>query len=345
MSRLYNLDYLRGLAAFGIMIFHYLAWTCGKFEAETMMGRIGIYGVSIFYVLSGLTLYYVYYDKMKPSWSELCSFFRKRVFRIFPLLWVVTLTSIILSRKIPILFNVFLNLTGLFGFVKWSTFYSTGVWSIGNELVFYTFFPLFVLLAKSRRLLFVLFCILIFIIYLYFALQKLSPEQTLKEQWRDYVNPLNQLFLFLGGFLIGLLFHKVYFRNIVVLGMLFFGLIIFAIVPAQGNEITLVTGTNRLIFTFGCFLICLSFYKLAFRLPGVIHNPLILLGEASYSVYLLHPIVYKIVGIFRTHIFYFSDSVRFGSAVVLTLVGSYFTYKYFETYFIELGRRKLTVFA
>ena len=67
MNRLYNLDYLRGLVTFGIMIYHYLSWTLGKFTADTFMGRVGIYGVSIFYVLSGLTLYYVYYDKMKPS--------------------------------------------------------------------------------------------------------------------------------------------------------------------------------------------------------------------------------------------------------------------------------------
>ena len=63
MNRLYNLDYLRGIVAFGIMIYHYFLWTFGKFSADTFIGRLGIYGVSIFYVLSGLTLYYVYYER------------------------------------------------------------------------------------------------------------------------------------------------------------------------------------------------------------------------------------------------------------------------------------------
>jgi exopolysaccharide production protein ExoZ len=80
MNRLYNLDYLRGLAAFGIMIYHYLSWTLGNFSADTFMGRLGIYGVSIFYVLSGLTLYYVYFDKMKPSKEDIISFFKKKNF-------------------------------------------------------------------------------------------------------------------------------------------------------------------------------------------------------------------------------------------------------------------------
>ena len=43
--RIYSLDYLRGLAAVGIMVYHYLSWTLGKYQADTIMGRIGIYGV------------------------------------------------------------------------------------------------------------------------------------------------------------------------------------------------------------------------------------------------------------------------------------------------------------
>ncbi|MCB0760440.1 MAG: acyltransferase family protein, partial [Flavobacteriales bacterium] len=76
MGRLYNLDYLRGLAAFGIMIYHYLTWTLGKFSADDFLGRLGVYGVSVFYVLSGLTLYYVYFHKMQPTRQELVSFFK-----------------------------------------------------------------------------------------------------------------------------------------------------------------------------------------------------------------------------------------------------------------------------
>lgn len=136
-KRLYNLDYLRGLAAFSIMLYHLMTWNNGVYSGQSVLGRIGIYGVSIFYILSGLTLYYVYYNKMSPTAHEVIIFFKKRILRIFPLLWLVTIVSILMHRKLPDINNLILNLTGLFGFIKWDTYFSPGVWSIGNELVFY----------------------------------------------------------------------------------------------------------------------------------------------------------------------------------------------------------------
>lgn len=61
-GRLHNLDYLRGLAASGIMIYHYSMWTNGHADIDSFICRVGVYGVSIFYVLSGLTLFVVYQE-------------------------------------------------------------------------------------------------------------------------------------------------------------------------------------------------------------------------------------------------------------------------------------------
>jgi exopolysaccharide production protein ExoZ len=342
MNRLYNLDYLRGLAAFGIMIYHYLSWTLGKFSADTFMGRLGIYGVSIFYVLSGLTLYYVYYDKMKPSKEDIVSFFKKRIFRIFPLLWLVTIIAVILTRKSPDFYNLFLNLTGLFGFIKWDTYFSAGVWSIGNELVFYVFFPFFILFIKKLKPLMLVLTFVLLGLYLYFAFVKLNPDLTLSEQWKNYVNPLNQVFLFLGGFLIGFFFHNTKIKNSIIFPLIIFSFVAFTFYPASGDTINIVTGTNRLVFTFCCFLICFCFYKLTFKFPEFIHKPLTILGEASYSVYLLHPIVWTFTGVatglFSKYIFYFPVSARLILSVLLTLIISFYVYQYFEKYFMKIGR-------
>ncbi len=278
MNRLYNLDYLRGLAAFGIMIFHYLSWTWGTSPADSILGRIGIYGVSIFYVLSGLTLYFVYHNKMKPSKAELIAFFRKRFFRIFPLLWLVIILRIMLFNQSPNLVDLFLNLTGLFGFVSWDRYLATGVWSIGNELVFYVFFPFFILFIKKVKALMVLLSLLLFGIYIYFAFIELDPGLTLSAQWKDYVNPLNQVFLFLGGFLIGYFFHSLRVKSSVSISMLFIALVLFSFYPASGDTIQLVTGPNRLVFTACCFLVCMGFYKLNFKFNDAVHKPLALLG-------------------------------------------------------------------
>jgi exopolysaccharide production protein ExoZ len=346
MNRLYNLDYLRGLVAFGIMIYHYSRWTVGEFSSDTFMGRLGIYGVSIFYVLSGLTLYYVYNDRMIPSKEDILSFFKKRVFRILPLLWLVTIISILLAQKKPDLIDLLLNLSGLFGFVAWDKYFSIGVWSIGNELVFYVFLPFFILFAKKVKPLMVALSLAILGLYLYFAFVKLTPDLTLSEQWKNYVNPLNQVFLFLGGFLIGLFLHHVKFKNALTITLLILGVALFTFYPATGNAINLVTGSTRLIFTASCFLICIGFYKLAIQFPAFIHKPLTLLGEASYSVYLLHPLVWTLTGIasgiFRSHVFYFPDFINFIVSVVLTLVISYFVYQHFEKYFMKLGHSNKT---
>lgn len=342
MIRLYNLDYLRGLAAFGIMIYHYLSWSLGKFTSDTFMGRLGIYGVSIFYVLSGLTLYYVYFDKMKVSKEDIAAFFKKRIFRIFPLLWLVTIAAIILSRKLPDFFDLFLNLSGLFGFIKWDTYFSAGVWSIGNELVFYVFFPFFILFTKRSKPLMITLALVLLGLYLYFAFVKLNPNLTLSEQWKNYVNPLNQVFLFLSGFLIGYFFQKAKIKNSLILTLLILSALIFTFYPATGDTINLVTGYNRLIFTLCCIVICFCFYKLTLKFPEFIHRPLTLLGEASYSVYLIHPIIYKLSGIALLicgkYLFNIPEAVRLLSSVILTLIISYYVYQYFEKYFMKFGR-------
>ena len=54
--RLPGLDYLHGLAAFGIMTYHYCSWIFGEQPAASFLGRLGIYGVAIFYIVSGQTL-------------------------------------------------------------------------------------------------------------------------------------------------------------------------------------------------------------------------------------------------------------------------------------------------
>ena len=339
-TRLYNLDYLRGLAAFGIMIYHYSVSTTGRFTSETMLGRIGIYGVSVFYVLSGLTLFYVYHDKMIPTWGDISSFFIKRVFRIFPLLWLCTLITVILSRSIDVP-ELILNLTGLFGFVAWNHHIATGAWSIGNELVFYVFFPLFILSSKRSMPLFLTLSAVLLGIYLYFAFYVLDATRTLTVQFGNYSNPLNQVFLFLGGFVTGLFFRNRNVPGYVSLGVLLLGLGLFVFYPAEGNTVNLVTGWNRIVFTVACFAICFGFYKLPLRFPRFVDYPLTLLGEASYSVYLLHPIVYKMMKVMMAQAERILPVPRFALpllSVAVTLVVSYIVYERVEKFFMRKGK-------
>ncbi len=348
MNRLNNLDYLRGLAAFSIMCFHYTSWSYSEPQAATFIGRLGIYGVAIFYILSGLTLHYVYQNKMKPSLPDIKDFARKRFFRIFPLLWLVTIATIVLSRQFPDILKLVLNLTGLFGLVQWDKYFAVGVWSIGNELVFYLFLPLYFFLYKKHKPGFLTLSGVTLFIYLLFAFHILDPAFTLASQWRNYVNPLNQVFLFLSGFCIIIICNRSKFaayldKPVYCYGLLILGLAIFIFYPCTGDAIHLVTGLPRLIFTASCFLVCLAVFKLPLRLPKFIHSPLSLLGEASYSVYLLHPLVYGLVNTVKGKVPMLGKimplPVVIATAIVATLVISYFVYAYFEKFFMKIGKR------
>jgi peptidoglycan/LPS O-acetylase OafA/YrhL len=106
-SRLHGLDYLRGIAALGIMVYHYSSWTIGERPASSVLGRIGIYGVAIFYILSGQALSFNYNNQLNPTISSLKNFYKKRAYRIFPLFWAVTIASVILSKQKPALQTYF----------------------------------------------------------------------------------------------------------------------------------------------------------------------------------------------------------------------------------------------
>ena len=175
----------------------------------------------------------------------------------------------------------------------------------------------------------------ILVCYLYFAFIKLNTNLSLSEQWRNYINPLNQVFLFLGGFLIGYFFNNKKIQMKTSFILLILGLLIFIFYPSSGNSINIVTNISRLVFSFSCFIICLSIYKITKNLPQIIHQPLSSLGEMSYSVYLIHPIIWKIF-----NLFYNSEIKieKIAYMMIITLIISYFVYTYFEKVFMKLGK-------
>lgn len=328
MKRLHNLDYLRGLAAFSIMLYHFQSWAIGSFTADTFWGRIGLYGVSIFYILSGLTLYLVNRKQLVPK-----AFFIKRFFRIYPLLIFATLATIILHRSLPPIKMILLNLTGLFGFVTPRGYIATGAWSIGNELVFYALFPVLWSLLKFHKswVLWLagggLFCL--------YAFYLLSPTAQMADQWATYVNPLNQVPYFMVGLLIA---HYLDTKELSVwqnAALFLIGIAVFVGLPTGANLSELVAGVQRLFFTLSITLICTAFFKSESQLHPVFHKPLSILGEASYSVYLLHPLVWAVA---QKGLPYVNAWVVIVVAAAASIAGGYVVYRYFEMYFIGYGK-------
>lgn len=341
-SRIYSLDYLRGLTAFGIMLFHFTSWTFGSYYAEDFLGRVGLYGVSVFYVLSGLTLFLIYYESLKPTWKSLAGFAVKRTFRIFPLLWITVGLTLLLNPKLYDPRLLFLSLTGLFGYFEPAGGLGTGVWSIGNELVFYAFFPFLLLLARFNRFAFLGVSGLLMAISLYFAFFVFRGQEPLAEQWPIYVNPLNQIILFVGGLVLGCFTVNYNFgkpNSLIATLVIAIALLLFTFYPAAGDRISLVSDWNRVIFLALSFIICGAVYLGNYQFPAFLNKPLAFTGEISYGLYLLHPIMYTITfGANKILKLGVPPLYLMGIAFISAFVGSYLVFRYFETPLIKAGK-------
>jgi exopolysaccharide production protein ExoZ len=333
IKRYESLDVLRGLCALSILFYHYLGWTLGHFSASNVIGRFGVYGVSMFYVLSGLTMYLVYFNKFSFSFSFFREFYIKRFFRIYPLMVFVVLLSYFLFGTKNSWQEQLMIITGLFSVLKWDAATPLGMWSIGNELSFYLLLPfIFVSLKKGLVPTFVI-SILIFGAYLYFAFVVLNfPQQTVTED-RDYKNPLNQAGLFLGGILIGHIFKKKDFTRNQMLATLIFFCLAYCFYPSSGELKNIYIGIERVVYTLICFGIALSMFKIDIgEVRGKYKKPFLILGEISYSLYLMHGVIWGIVVLTGIKIRYVLPL-----STLLTFIASYFVYRYIESPIRDLG--------
>jgi exopolysaccharide production protein ExoZ len=339
LTRLAGLDYLRGLSALGIMLFHYRLWYTGVESSESVFTRIGIYGVCVFYVLSGLTLYLVYAKVDKLNLSNLKLFYLKRILRIFPLLWLATFLKLLIDGNIPDATVLLTNLSGAIAFYRWDQTIAFGTWSIGHELAFYVFFPFLLYFLRKSSITFYFITALIFSIYVVFAFRILSTQQPFIDQWKTYTNPLNHAFLFISGMWVGRIFESISISKKMAWLVLLASVLIFVFFPVSGERIHLVVGFNRLIFTLTAIMICIAFYKIDFSLPKPIDRSLIILGHSSYSVYLLHPLMYrvtkKLAELCATYFFVIPNVVLLTTSALITIPISYLVYRYFESYFIR----------
>ncbi len=343
-SRIASVDYLRGMMAISIMLYHYITWS--GVEYSQFMNVFSIYGVSIFYILSGLSLALAY-DKQAASLQNLRCYIIKRIFRIFPLFSIAVTATIILKYVQYIILNkefnasiyeIILNYSLVFGFVDTSLYLPIGGWSIGNEMVFYALFPVIMFFVVKRMNFALYFSYLMALfVYVYFAFFMFGETATSLEKWYKYINPFNQLFLFYSGVMIALLFSGIRVSRLI--GSFFIVAIfsIFIFYPVGGEREDLTEGVARLLLTFLSISLVFLIYRTKLSIHKTLGNRLLFLGKVSYSVYLLHPLV----GLPMAFVFeYFGLGVPFSYliSIMVTLYISHLSYKYVEMPMINKGK-------
>lgn len=350
MGRLESLDYLRGAMALSVMVYHYVNWSMppdSLLGGESVLGRLGIYAVSIFYVLSGLSLTMVYQNRI-DSVKQVYLFALKRVFRIFPLFWLATSMYLIFQvvsfslegRSYGVSFySLFMNYSLLFGFFDHDAYLITGGWSIGNELVFYACLPMILWLNSKWRYALFWFFALSCICGVYYAFFALTTESSLVAQWETYITPFNQLFLFAGGILVGVYgsaLRKV--NRLYMAGVAAASCLLFCLWPASGDQIQIVCGINRVIFTLCCLSLVLAIYVLNPVLKPFLARVFGFFGEACYSIYILHPLVAAPL-VFIASKIGLKVGYAYGVSFFATLLMSGFCFRYVERPMIAVGRR------
>lgn len=292
--------------------------SAGKFNCDphnTIENLPLAQGVSFFFVLSGFILTYVYKDL--AGLKQTLHFLAARIARVWPVFFVSGVVTYFLSPvsllpKTPIdTFTIFTSqFFMLHGWVPQRLFYfslDTPSWSISTEFFFYLAFPLLILNLRktwlTKLLLVAALPITLICLCQFYNLPFIGEERQASSHALLYINPLSRIFEFYLGMLtcLGLTKLRTYQFNpllvtvaelgsiAVIAGMLcniepwLFKSGITTAIPAL--SIYLKYCGNALGYVAVILAVGLErgYLSKVLRLPV-----LVLLGEVSYSVYLLH---------------------------------------------------------
>ncbi|MBE5927833.1 MAG: acyltransferase [Lachnospiraceae bacterium] len=185
-ERLFYLDFVRAIAVILILLTHYNAWfvfgvaepqlnKCVLFEYPFGI-YIGDLGVSLFLIISGAALMYVYNGKL-----SLISFYKKRFLSIYPMFWMAYLVAVLpklglwsaMGLDIP-KWRIFVTIAGMDGYLSeyGAGFYILGEWFLGFIVLFYLIFPILrVLIQKYEIITWIAIAVIYCVVIRYYNLE------------------------------------------------------------------------------------------------------------------------------------------------------------------------------
>jgi len=289
------LDFLRGVAALGIVVHHYLAWT--KIGGVQSLGTFGVY---TFFILSALTMMMVYDQEFSSGIKveSLKAFYRNRFARIVPLLTLVATIYLLLApggswdKTVIRLAQAVLTGTGLFAFhLPGYIGTGAGVWSLGIEILFYALFPMVCLLARSTTTWNFAIALVVSIVGQMALFSVIAPMYG--KTPGTHFDFFNAFLMHAPFFVIGVLIYAL--PNGKIRGAFPIGAAIFLGAVASSLWIKIPVFTSQgyfLALTAACGLSVALLYRS--ELPPFLAAPSTFFGEISYSLYLLHPIVFNL---------------------------------------------------
>lgn len=295
-ERVLGWDLLRGLSAVAVACYHLLLW-----QDVAALHSFGSYGVYLFFVLSGASLAYTYGVRIagneKAHDFSFGSFLWVRYLRLAPL--YLALMAVVLPWKLlkegasaDLGLTYLLNAALLFGFYKPSTHaVLVGGWSLGIEVIYYLLFPLLMRCFRWRGLAWAVFGVLLAIQVAWIASTVGQPGGYAQNAQAYYQAPAFAAY-FMGGCLIGVARRRGLLDHLPQrLGLvgLFAGFVLLLVVNPvqQGDELTLWRGA-----LLGSLCFALVYLAGRTKLTGYTASVARYFGDATYGVYLLHPVIF-----------------------------------------------------
>lgn len=262
----------------------------------------GYSGVDIFFVISGFIIGVV----ASSNTVTASNFLWRRAIRILPFYWAFTIIWILLNRAGGHAFPSALALVQSLLVLPQSglPLLAPG-WTLEHEFIFYGFVASLLAIGRLQWLPIVLAVVAIFGI----VLHVLVPAIWGGDVWDFHVASLYQV-EFLAGVLLFKHRNKVRhwdWRACLVIGACLFVGTTFLVAEMNGNPHISTTPTGLVgllrVIGFGAagFALLAGGLAFEFRRPSYASNRgiafLILVGDASYALYLSHPIVFGVIGV------------------------------------------------
>ena len=288
-DKLLGLEAMRGIAAL-LVVLHHVAVTLalpkymGLVIAAGILVPLGRAGVDLFFVLSGFIIYYVHHRDIGHP-QRLRHYAMRRLVRIYPTYWVVLLLVVGGLFALPSLGpdfdrrpRVILQSALLIPFTRPGEFTIVGVaWTLSHELLFYALFGIAILSGRVGAKIFAIWLLCL-------VVARLLPE--LPPPFNFFLHVKNLEF-FIGMAIARLLLAG---RMRADLGVLLAGAVGFVAVAAierRGFDFQEAAPTLLYGIAAGVMILSLGALENQRRL-SVVPRPLVLLGAASYSIYLIH---------------------------------------------------------
>jgi peptidoglycan/LPS O-acetylase OafA/YrhL len=259
---------------------------------ESFFGQIGTLGVAIFFVISGFIMTDTNVDGFGSAYSAK-HFFVRRILRIVPIYYIATAFAFAVLVSIPQINISAADLLSSIAFIPHfgnlenpGFFPVLGVgWTLNMEMLFYALFAIALILKKRIGIAFLLISILSIVFVSRILVFMKVDEHNIAHFYSELV-----MLLFAAGVIISLKLDLVNSFFSKYLKLLRYDVLIGITIAliALLNAVRVNRGLIHLMLDFASIPIMAAALCRPAALPDFIRRRLVLIGDASYSLYLFH---------------------------------------------------------